>query len=49
MESGTTVNAGWMQQYDVAPDGERFLLDLEPDSSASPIAVVLNWTTGLKK
>jgi len=49
MESGTTVNAGWMQQYDVAPDGQRFLLDLEPDSSASPITVVLNWTTGLKK
>jgi eukaryotic-like serine/threonine-protein kinase len=49
MELGTTVVTGWMQQYDVAPDGQRFLLDLEPDSSASPINVVLNWAGGLKK
>jgi hypothetical protein len=49
MEAGTYVNVGWMQQYDVAPDGQRFLLNLEPDSSASPITVVLNWTAGLKK
>ena len=49
IESGTTVNSGWMQQYDVAPEGQRFLLNLEPDSSASTITVVLNWAAGLKK
>ncbi len=48
-ELGTTVNSGWMQQYDVTPDGQRFLLNLEPDSSASHITAVLNWAAGLKK
>jgi hypothetical protein len=35
--------------YQVAPDGERFLL-LEPvtEGSALPTSVVLNWTTGLE-
>jgi Tol biopolymer transport system component len=48
-ESGTTVNVGMVQQYAVAPDGQRFLLNLEPDSAASPITVVLNWAVGLKR
>jgi len=35
--------------YDVAPDG-RFLINTVRDNAdASPINVVLNWTTGLKK
>jgi Tol biopolymer transport system component/predicted Ser/Thr protein kinase len=37
--------------YDVAPDG-RFLLNTvkeDPAANTSPITVVLNWTTGLKK
>jgi hypothetical protein len=38
-----------MQQYDVTSDGQRFLLNLEVESSALPITVMLNWTAGLKK
>ena len=45
----TRVSTGQTQQYDVTPDGQRFLLNLEADSSASPITVVLNWTAGLKR
>ena len=30
-------------------DGKRFLVNMILESAASPIKVVLNWTTGLKK
>jgi hypothetical protein len=30
-------------QYDVAPDG-RFLINVEAESSARPVMVLLNWT-----
>ena len=37
-------------QYDVTADGQRFLLNLEPQETAStPLTVVLNWQAGLKK
>jgi Tol biopolymer transport system component/tRNA A-37 threonylcarbamoyl transferase component Bud32 len=37
-------------QYDVSPDGQRFLVATVPDQAVSePITVVLNWTAGLKK
>ena len=37
-------------QYDVARDGQRFLLNVPvEDAAASSITVVLNWTAGLKK
>jgi hypothetical protein len=38
-------------QYDVAPDGKRFLLNnaVSGGTNSSPITVVLNWTAGLKK
>ena len=38
-------------QYDVAPEGNRFLVlnnAVSEGSNSSPITVVLNWTTGLK-
>jgi hypothetical protein len=35
--------------YDVAPDGQRFLVSVPPDSTSAPIIVVLNWTAGLKR
>jgi Tol biopolymer transport system component len=35
------------QQYDVTPNGERFLIN-RASSEALPITVVLNWTAGLK-
>jgi Tol biopolymer transport system component len=37
-------------QYDVSPDGQRFLIATAPEQAGSaPITVVLNWTAGLKK
>ena len=38
--------------YDVAPDGKRFIALTTPQADAlasSPITVVLNWQTALKK
>jgi hypothetical protein len=34
--------------FDVAPDGSRFLV-LEPTGSPPPVALIQNWTAGLKK
>jgi hypothetical protein len=32
------------QQYDVAPDGQRFLMNtLTENTSTSPITLILNW------
>jgi dipeptidyl aminopeptidase/acylaminoacyl peptidase len=44
---GTGVPAS-RHQYDVAADGERFLLTVPPENSAVPITVVLNWTAGIR-
>ncbi len=47
---GGSMLIGGTQQYAVAPDGQRFLINLavtEPGSS--PITIVLNWTSALKK
>jgi hypothetical protein len=43
--------AGFRQQYDVTPDGQRFLLNVPVEESGdfSPMTVVVNWTAGLKK
>jgi Tol biopolymer transport system component len=36
--------------YDVSPDGERFLVIVEPDEAASsPITLVINWTADLER
>jgi len=48
---GNIVTAGFLAraQYAVATDG-RFLMNIAADETVtSPITVVLNWTTGLKK
>ncbi|MBI4480006.1 MAG: serine/threonine-protein kinase [Acidobacteria bacterium] len=38
------------QQYDVAADGQRFLINTPVEGGVSaPLTVVLNWTAGLKK
>src|SRR5262249_22465390 len=42
----------WPYGYDVAPDGQRFIINGVPHGSESApvsITVVLNWTAGLKK
>jgi hypothetical protein len=36
--------------WDIAPDGQRFLINVAPENTASvPMTVVVNWTAGLKK
>jgi hypothetical protein len=38
------------QQYDVTPDGQRFLIDVDmSDVTAAPLTVVLDWTAALQK
>ena len=40
----------YTQQYDVTPDGQRFLINVDAtDTNAAPLTVVLDWTAGLKK
>jgi len=46
---GSSVVQGNRQQYDVTADGQRFLMNVDAEGSASPINIVLNWTAGLKK
>jgi Tol biopolymer transport system component len=42
--------AGNFGDYDVSPDGQRFLMTVPPRENAEPIAVaVLDWTEGLRK
>ncbi len=36
-------------RYDVAADGERFLMMVPPENAAIPITVVLNWTAALNR
>jgi Tol biopolymer transport system component len=35
--------------YDVAPDGQRFLVNYLPEDTATPISLVVNWTAEVKK
>ena len=36
-------------QYDVAPDGQRFIVNSSTGAPALPISVVINWTSELKR
>ena len=36
-------------EYDVSPDGERFVMIRPPDRSAARIHVILNWSEELKR
>jgi eukaryotic-like serine/threonine-protein kinase len=50
MLGATRIIMGFRNQYDVAPDGQRFLLNVPVwEESSSPINVVLNWPSLLKK
>jgi serine/threonine protein kinase len=46
---GTTRNPASLHLYDVAADGQRFLMMVPPENASIPITVVLNWTASLKK
>jgi hypothetical protein len=40
---GGAVSFPFKQQYDVSPDGQRFLMNTVTDEAAAPITVILNW------
>ena len=46
-------NDGGRKHWDVSPDGQRFLVELEDLENAtadvSPITLVVNWAAGLRK
>jgi hypothetical protein len=35
--------------YDVAPDGQRFLVRAVPETGSQPLQVIVNWPALLKK
>ena len=50
MFGGVRATVGFRQQYDVAPDSQRFLINVPvAEEASSPITLVLNWAAGLKK
>ena len=47
---GLPPATNYSQQYDVTPDGQRFLLNVDvSEVNAVPITVVLDWTAALQK
>jgi Tol biopolymer transport system component len=38
-----------LYEYDVAPDGQRFLFNLTSDRTVSPITVIVNWDAALRR
>ena len=36
-------------EYDVMPDGQRFIINVPPQTSDIPITVLVNWPSMLKK
>ena len=41
---------GSLPNYDVSPDGQRFLINVDlSEATAAPITVVLNWQAGLRR
>jgi len=40
---GQNIGITGRNQYDVAPDGRRFLIDAPVAGSSKPITVVVNW------
>jgi len=35
--------------YDIAADGQKFLMNLPPNQSAPPLSLIVNWTAALKR
>jgi hypothetical protein len=40
---GPALTFPYKQQYDVSPDGQRFLMNTIIEEANSPITVILNW------
>ena len=38
-----------LHRWDLTPDGQKFLINTTSTGQSSPIAVVINWQTALKK
>jgi hypothetical protein len=49
MLSTTFLTAAGVNQYDVTPDGSRFIVDSTTGETSEPLHLVVNWTAGLKK
>ena len=45
----SATNPGFLQYYDISPDGQRFLMIKEEQTAAGQINVVLNWFEELKR
>jgi hypothetical protein len=45
---GGGVDAQQERQYEVAPDGQ-FLINMELESAAAPITLLMNWTPEAQK
>jgi len=43
------VDLGTISPYEVAPDGQRFLVRATPDQAPQPLTVIVNWPALLKK
>lgn len=47
--SGPFLEGAWITSYDVAPDGQRFIMSRYSDNAPQPqVTVVLNWATGAR-
>ena len=46
---GGAVQAGDLQQYAVAPDGQRFLMSAIADGRTPAVTVILNWKPTVKE
>ena len=40
---GGALSIPFRQQYDISPDGQRFLMNTVTEEAAAPITVILNW------
>ena len=45
----SSTNPGFLQYYDISPDGQRFLMIKTAEGSTAQINVVLNWFEELKR
>jgi Tol biopolymer transport system component len=43
------ILAGGNANFEVSPDGRRFLIPVQPEVAAAPIALTLNWSSKLGK
>ena len=45
----STTNPGFLQYYDISPDGQQFLMIKQEQTGVAQINVVLNWFEELKR